>query len=106
MRACMDVKGKNEKIIGGVCIIPAKDFGKNDITFMPSDKETRSFRSTTELINTLTKLHASYEERKKVMDFIGERLRALESEEISGGGTVGPISLNGSQKRKVKSDND
>jgi hypothetical protein len=41
---------------------------------------TQSVRSTTELINMLSKKNVSFEDRKIVLDFLAERLRVLEQE--------------------------
>lgn len=74
----MDVKDKNGKILGAVCVAPAKELGKRDILLMEEESGTQSARSITELINMLSKKNVSYEERKIVLDFLSERLRSLE----------------------------
>jgi hypothetical protein len=75
----MDVKDKSGKLLGAVCVAPAKEIGKRDILLM-DEKSTQSVRSITELINMLSKKNVSFEERKQVLDFLSERLRYLEKE--------------------------
>ena len=75
----MDVKDKSGKLLGAVCVAPAKEIGKRDILLM-DEKSTQSVRSITELINMLSKKNVSFEERKQVLDFLSERLRYLERE--------------------------
>jgi hypothetical protein len=72
-----DVKDKNGNVLGAVCVAPAKEIGKRDILLMETNG-TQSVRSITELINMLSKKDVSFEERKIVLDFLSERLRALE----------------------------
>ncbi|MGZ4856875.1 MAG: hypothetical protein ACXVZU_00730 [Methanobacteriaceae archaeon] len=72
-----DVKDKNGNVLGAVCVAPAKEIGKRDIMLMETSG-TQSVRSITELINMLSKKDVSFEERKLVLDFLSERLRALE----------------------------
>lgn len=74
----MDVKDKNGNILGAVCVTPAKEIGKRDILLMDEKSGTQSARSTTELINMLSKKDVTFEERKLVLDFLSERLRNLE----------------------------
>jgi hypothetical protein len=75
----MDVKDKSGKLLGAVCVAPAKEIGKRDILLM-DENSTQSVRSITELINMLSKKNVSFEERKQVLDFLSERLRYLEKE--------------------------
>jgi hypothetical protein len=77
-KSTMDVKDKNGKILGAVCVAPAKEIGKRDILLMEERAGTQSVRSITELINMLSKKDVSFEERKLVLDFLSERLRNLE----------------------------
>jgi len=98
----MDVVDEQGNIIGSVCVVPSKDFGKRDIIFMRKSGGARSLRSVTELINYLEKLNVPYEVRKKAMNFVAERLRALDLEEVSGRLRVGPISAEKSEKKKVE----
>lgn len=74
----MDVKDKKGNILGAVCVAPAKEIGKRDIILMDEETGTQSVRSTTELINMLSKKNVTFEERKVVLDFLSERLRYLE----------------------------
>lgn len=48
---------------------------------MGGEKDTWSVRSTTELMSILIKWKVSFEERKRVFDFVAERLRVLAAEE-------------------------
>lgn len=74
---CIDVYKENE-LIGCVSVAVAKEPNKRDILFMDKEGDTFSVRSTTELMNLLTKLKITFEERKDIMNFVGERLRILE----------------------------
>jgi hypothetical protein len=76
----LDVKDKNGDILGAVCVAPSKEIGKRDILLMDEKTGTQSVRSTTELINMLSKKNVSFEDRKQVLDFLAERLRVLEQE--------------------------
>ncbi|BDZ71598.1 hypothetical protein [Methanobacterium petrolearium] len=76
----LDVKDKNGDILGAVCVSPSKEIGKRDILLMDEKTGTQSVRSTTELINMLSKKNVSFEDRKIVLDFLAERLRVLEQE--------------------------
>jgi hypothetical protein len=76
----MDVKDEKGNILGAVCVSPAKELGKRDIILMDENSGSFSVRSTTELINMLSKKHVPFEERKQVLDFLAERLRYLEQE--------------------------
>jgi hypothetical protein len=76
----MDVKDEKGNILGAVCVSPSKELGKRDIILMDEKTGTFSVRSTTELINMLSKKNVSFEERKQVLEFLSERLRFLEKE--------------------------
>ena len=76
----MDVLDKNGDLLGAVCVTPSKEIGKRDILLMDEKAGTQSVRSTTELINMLSKKNVPYDERKMVLDFLAERLRVLEQE--------------------------
>ena len=78
IKSCMDIKDKEGKTLGAVCVLKGKDLDKNDILFMPSNDNAFSVRSVTELVNKLSKKNISFEERKKVLDFTSERLSYLE----------------------------
>ena len=79
IKSCMDIKDKEGKTLGAVCVLKGKDLNKNDILFMPSNDNAFSVRSVTELVNKLSKKNISYEDRKKVLDFTSERLSYLEN---------------------------
>lgn len=79
-KSSFDVKDKNGEILGAVCVAPSKEIGKRDILLMDEKTGTQSVRSTTELINMLSKKNVSFEERKQVLDFLAERLRFLEKD--------------------------
>ncbi|NYB53113.1 MAG: hypothetical protein HVN35_11225 [Methanobacteriaceae archaeon] len=76
----MDVVDENGDILGAVCVTPSKEIGKRDILLMDEKTGTQSVRSTTELINMLSKKKVPFHERKLVLDFLAERLRVLEQE--------------------------
>ena len=76
----MDVLDKNGDLLGAVCVTPSKEIGKRDILLMDENAGTQSVRSTTELINMLSKKNVPFDERKMVLDFLAERLRVLEQE--------------------------
>jgi len=76
----MDVKDKNGDLLGAVCVTPSKEVGKRDIMLMAENSGTQSVRSTTELINVLSKKNVSLDDRKMVLDFLAERLGSLEQE--------------------------
>lgn len=92
----MDVKDEMGNVLGAVCVSPAKELGKRDIILMDENSGSFSVRSTTELINMLSKKNVPFEERKQVLDFLAERLRILEKEV-----TLNTIrSLNETKKKK------
>jgi|GEM_PF-195435 hypothetical protein len=76
----MDVMDKNGDLLGAVCVTPSKEIGKRDILLMDEKAGTQSVRSTTELINMLSKKDVPFDERKMVLDFLAERLGVLEQE--------------------------
>jgi hypothetical protein len=86
---CTDVKSGEGKILGAVCVSIGKRPGSRDILFMMRDDvdlrgkqihKGRAFsvRSVTEMLNILANWSVSYDERKRVHDFVTERLRLLE----------------------------
>ena len=83
--SCTDVHyvRDNKLLTGAVCVALNKDIRqrKADIIFMGGEKDTWSVRSTTELMSILIKWKVSFEERKRVFDFVAERLRVLAAEE-------------------------
>ncbi len=74
----IDVKDSRGNIFGAVFVSPAKEFGKRDIILIDETKGTYSARSITELINMLSKRDVPFAEKKRVLDFLSERLRVLE----------------------------
>jgi hypothetical protein len=70
-----------------VCVALNKNIGKKerkvDIIFMEEELGAWSVRSVTELMNILMKWKVSLEERKRVFDFVAERLRVLAAEETA-----------------------
>ena len=88
---CIDVRfvWENKNQTGAVCVALRKDFGKKgsgrkvDIICMLEDSGSFSVRSVTELMNILWKCEVSFEDRKRVFDFVAERLRVLAAEEAS-----------------------
>jgi len=86
-RSCTDVRyvRDNKPQTGAICVALNKDIRerKADIIFMGGEKDAWSWsvRSTTELMNLLIKWKVSLEERKRIFDFVAERLRVLVAEE-------------------------
>ncbi|MCC7558195.1 MAG: hypothetical protein KO217_05865 [Methanobacteriaceae archaeon] len=76
----IDLKDENGKIFGAVGVVPSKELGKRDLILMDEEKGTQSARSITELINMLTKKKVSFAEKRRVLDFLAEKLRALEKD--------------------------
>jgi len=83
---CIDVRYvyNNKTQTGAVCIALSKNIGRKerkvDLIFMPEEKGAFSVRSTTELMNILANWKVSFEERKRVFNFVAERLRVLTAE--------------------------
>ncbi len=86
-RSCIDVRyvRDNKTLTGAVCVALNKNVGRKDrkvdLIFMPEEKGVFSVRSTTELMNILANWKVSFEERKRVFDFVAERLRVLAGED-------------------------
>jgi hypothetical protein len=88
--SCIDVRyvrdnmGAPKTLTGAVCVALNKNIGRKerkvDLIFMPQEKGSFSVRSTTELMNILESWKVSFEERKRVFDFVAERLRMLAGE--------------------------
>ena len=84
---CIDVRYvyNNKTQTGAVCVALSKNIGRKerkvDLIFMPEEKGAFSVRSTTELMNILANWKVSFEERKRVFNFVAERLRVLTAEE-------------------------
>ena len=81
--SCIDVRYVRDNM-GAVCVALNKNIGRKerkvDLIFMPQEKGSFSVRSTTELMNILESWKVSFEERKRVFDFVAERLRMLAGE--------------------------
>ena len=80
---CTDVKNSDEKVLGAVCVSVGKKQGSRDILLMMRDDadvgcKTFSARSVTEMLNILSNWKIPFEERKRVHDFVTERLRLVE----------------------------
>ncbi|MGZ4865556.1 MAG: hypothetical protein ACXV39_13165 [Halobacteriota archaeon] len=86
-KSCIDVRyvRDNKSQTGAVCVAPNKNIGRKerkvDIVFMPEEIGAWSVRSLTELMNILAQWKVSLEERKKIFDFVAERLRMLGAED-------------------------
>ncbi|MGA7470061.1 MAG: hypothetical protein WBW25_04445 [Halobacteriota archaeon] len=86
-RNCIDVRyvRDNKTLSGAVCVALSKKVGRTDrkvdLIFMPEEEGAFSVRSTTEPMNILANWKVSFEERKRVFDFVAERLRMLASED-------------------------
>jgi len=86
-RSCIDVRyvRDNKTLSGAVCVALSKNVGRKDrkvdLIFMPEEQGAFSVRSTTELMNILANWKVSFEERKRVFDFVAQRLRMLAGED-------------------------
>ena len=86
-QSCIDVHyvRDNKTQTGAVCVALSKNVGRRerkvDLIFMPEEKGAFSVRSTTELMNILAHWKVSFEERKRVFDFVAERLRIFAGED-------------------------
>jgi hypothetical protein len=86
-RSCIDVRyvRDNKTLSVAVCVALSKNVGRKDrkvdLIFMPEEQGAFSVRSTTELMNILANWKVSFEERKRVFDFVAERLRMLAGED-------------------------
>ena len=74
----MDLEDENGHIWGTVFVSTSKELGKRDIILMDEKSGTHSARSITELINMLSKKNVSLMDKKRVLDFLAERLSILE----------------------------
>lgn len=85
--SCIEVRyvRDNKTQTGAVCVALSKNIGRKerkvDLIFMPEEEGAFSVRSTTELMNILTHWKVSFDERKRVFDFVAGRLRVLAGEE-------------------------
>ena len=82
---CTDVINSSGKILGAVCVSVGKKLGSRDILLMMRDDadigpkgKTFSARSVTEMLNILSNWKVPFDERKRVHDFVTERLRMME----------------------------
>ena len=88
-QSCIDVRyvHDNKTQTGAVCVALSKNVGRKerkiDLIFMLEEKGAFSVRSTTELMNILANWKVSFEERKRVFDFVAERLRVLAGEDTA-----------------------
>ena len=76
----IDLTDDKGHVWGAVFVSTSKEFGKRDIILMDEKSGTHSARSITELINMLSKKNVPFIEKKRVRDFLAERLRALEQD--------------------------
>jgi hypothetical protein len=76
----IDLKDEEGNIWGAVFVSTSKEFGKRDIILMDEKSGTHSARSITELINMLSKKNVSFNDKKRVLEFLAERLRILEQD--------------------------
>lgn len=76
----MDLKDEEGNVWGAVFVSTSKEFGKRDIILMDERSGTHSARSITELINMLSKKNVSFRDKKRVLEFLAERLRILEQD--------------------------
>jgi hypothetical protein len=76
----IDLKDANGNIWGAVFVSTSKEFGKRDIILMDEGSGTHSARSITELINMLSKKNVSFTDKKRVLEFLAERLKSLEQD--------------------------
>ncbi len=83
---CIDVRyvRDNTTVTGAVCVALNKNIGRKerkvDIIFM-EDRGAWSVRSVTELMNILMKWEVPLDERKRIFDFVAERLRVIAADE-------------------------
>ena len=71
----MDVKDEKGNIFGAVCVSPAKELGKRDIILMDENSGTFSVRSTTELINMLSKKNVPFRRKKDGTGFFSRKIK-------------------------------
>ena len=77
----MDLRDDEGNIMAAVSVIPSKEVGKRDIIYMDAEEGNVSVRSITELLNLLQKKNISFDNRKKVVDFLAYSLMFLERNE-------------------------
>jgi len=76
----IDLSDEDGNVWGAVFVSTSKEFGKRDIILMDERSGTHSARSITELINMLSKKNVSFNDKKRVLEFLAERLRVLEKD--------------------------
>lgn len=76
----IDLMDENGNVWGAVFVSPSKELGKRDIILMDEKSGTHSARSITELLNMLSKKNVPFTEKKRVLEFLAERLRTLEQD--------------------------
>jgi hypothetical protein len=76
----IDLKDEKGDVWGAVFVSTSKEFGKRDIILMDERSSSYSARSITELINMLSKKNVSFTDKKRVLEFLAERLRTLEQD--------------------------
>jgi len=76
----IDLKDDHGNVWGAVFVSTSKEYGKRDIILMDETSSTHSARSITELINMLSKKNVSFTDKKRVLEFLAERLRDLEQD--------------------------
>lgn len=76
----IDLKDDTGNVWGAVFVSTSKEYGKRDIILMDETSSTHSARSITELINMLSKKNVSFTDKKRVLEFLAERLRDLEQD--------------------------
>ena len=86
---CTNVKLDNGKVLCAVCVSVGKKPGSRDILLMMRDDaesgpkgKTFSARSVTEMLNILSNWKIPFDERKRVHDFVTERLRLMEQKSL------------------------
>lgn len=77
----MDLRDDDGDIWAVISVISSKEVGKRDILLMDVQEGNISVRSITELLNLLQKKKVSFENRKKVVDFLAASLLFLERNE-------------------------
>lgn len=82
---CTDVSNGSGKVLCAVCVSVGKKPSSRDILLMMRDDadvgpkgKTFSARSVTEMLNILSNWKVPFDERKRVHDFVTERLRLME----------------------------
>jgi hypothetical protein len=75
----LDLKDEDGNVWATISVIPSKDAFKRDILLIDAEEGNSSVRSVTELLNLLEKRNISLEDKKRVIEFLAERLIFLES---------------------------